>query len=119
MRGLLAGLAIAGSLVVVAPAGATTTDTCFDRTAPRRCVALTAESDVQTALVQMGRYSWGGYTLRCAKPGKEFEVVARGVIRRGRSQVVQVSGPGKIDCRLRSTAYAARKWAHVRVTLFT
>lgn len=118
MRGLLAGLAIAGSLVVAAPANATTSASCIDRTAPRICAAVTLETHVESAVVQMGRFSSGTYTLTCTK-GNDTAVVSRGFIRTGGRVFVNVVGPGRVDCKLRSVARATQRWAFVRVSLIT
>ena len=118
MKKLVTAIAAAAcGLALVAPAGATTTATCLDKTAPRRCVAQTAETHVTLAVVQMGRYSRGGYTLTCTKGNKT--TTTRGFVQTGRSQTVTLAGSGNFSCTLRSTARADRRWAAVRVTLNT
>jgi hypothetical protein len=116
LKALLAGLVIAGSLIVATPASATTTATCIDRVAPRICAAQTLETHVKTAVVQMGRYSRGTYTLTCTK-GSSTAVVSRGFVRLGDRVLVNIAGPGRVDCKLRSVARATQRWAFVRVIL--
>ena len=118
MRKFLATAAVLGATAIfAAPAGATTTDSCLDRTAPRRCVAQTAETHVTSAVITMGRYSHGGYFLTCTKAGKTSLV--SGLVGVGRTRVLQIVGPGNISCSLRVVARASTRWAFGRATLLT
>jgi hypothetical protein len=125
MRKLVAFIALVAALGCFAAfasvAQASTTDSCVDfGSGPNNCFASTAETNVDFAQVQMGRNSFGTFTLVCRdRWGNPF--VKQGNIGKGgrRSFFTEgLFGLRNPDCVLSAHANATGgKTARVTVTL--
>lgn len=102
-------------------AQATTTDSCVDfGSGQNNCFAGTSENNVDFGVVNMGRYSYGTFTLVCSDHWNTFVKQGR-VVRDGRRLFFTESlfGLRSPDCTLSAHAISAVKGrrASVSVTL--
>jgi len=66
MKRLIALVSVLASLAFAGTAQASTTDSCVDfGSGQNNCFASTSENNVDFAQVQMGKYSFGTFTLVC------------------------------------------------------
>jgi hypothetical protein len=120
MKRLIALLSVLASLAFAGTAQASTTDSCLDfGPGQNNCFASTSEDNVDFAQVQMGRFSFGSFTLVCTDHWNTF--VKQGRIARHGTRNFFVEGLFGLrnpDCTLSAHANALNGHrAFVRVTL--
>lgn len=121
MKKLIALVAVLGSLAFTASAQASTTDSCLDfGLGQNNCFTTTSEDDVDFATVNMGRFSYGTYSLVCEKYGEVFVKQGRIGVNGQRNFFVEgLFGLRNPDCTLSAHAISnvLNKRANARVTL--
>jgi hypothetical protein len=121
MKRLIALVSVLASLAFAGTAQASTTDSCIDSgPGTNNCFASTNETDVNFAQVQMGRYSFGTYTLVCRDHWGNPFVKQGNILKGGRRSFFTegLFGLYRPDCVLSAHANSVNsRTARVTVTL--